>query len=94
MVNHVEVEFLPVYHPSPEEAADPVLYASNVRNLMAVRLGVPLVEQSTPEERQLMMGGVRPDWAGRRVLVGRDVRAVEEPRKRDYVGNGEGSESD
>ncbi|KAF4522885.1 hypothetical protein B566_EDAN012939 [Ephemera danica] len=37
-----EIEFLPVYHPSPEEQADPKLYANNVRDLMAKALGIPV----------------------------------------------------
>ena len=39
--SRAELEFLPVYHPSPEEIADPKLYASNVRDVMAGALGVP-----------------------------------------------------
>ena len=35
------LEYLPVYHPSPEEVADPKLYANNVRAVMADALGVP-----------------------------------------------------
>nr|XP_045012442.1 lysophospholipid acyltransferase LPCAT4 isoform X2 [Jaculus jaculus] len=31
----VEVEFLPVYQPSPEESKDPTLYANNVQRVMA-----------------------------------------------------------
>ncbi|PNJ08416.1 LPCAT4 isoform 7 [Pongo abelii] len=31
----VDVEFLPVYHPSPEESRDPTLYANNVQRVMA-----------------------------------------------------------
>ncbi|XP_035774164.1 lysophosphatidylcholine acyltransferase-like isoform X2 [Anopheles albimanus] len=37
-----EIEFLPVYHPSEEEKADPKLYARNVRNLMARALDIPI----------------------------------------------------
>lgn len=40
-VNYAELEYLPVYHPSPEEIADPELYAENLRTLMARALGVP-----------------------------------------------------
>lgn len=29
--NRIEIHFMPVYVPTPEERADPVLYASNVR---------------------------------------------------------------
>jgi len=40
-VNKVEIIYLPVYHPSPEEIADPTLYANNVRNVMARTLHIP-----------------------------------------------------
>ncbi|XP_028933134.1 lysophospholipid acyltransferase LPCAT4 [Ornithorhynchus anatinus] len=40
----VEVEFLPVYQPSPEESANPTLYASNVQRVMAQALGIPATE--------------------------------------------------
>merc|ERR1712010_435640 len=32
--NCLTVEYLPVYHPTPEEKADPQVYASNVRKAM------------------------------------------------------------
>ncbi|XP_061386793.1 lysophosphatidylcholine acyltransferase-like [Musca vetustissima] len=41
-----EIEFLPVYHPSEEEKANPNLYAKNVREVMAKALGVPTSEYS------------------------------------------------
>jgi hypothetical protein len=34
-VRQLEVNFLPVYHPSPEEVADPDLYARNVQGVRA-----------------------------------------------------------
>ena len=37
----MEIVYLPVYHPSKEEIANPELYAQNVRKLMAECLGVP-----------------------------------------------------
>ncbi|XP_004380639.1 lysophospholipid acyltransferase LPCAT4 [Trichechus manatus latirostris] len=40
----VDVEFLPVYHPSPEESRDPSLYANNVQRVMAQALGIPATE--------------------------------------------------
>ncbi|XP_060636109.2 lysophospholipid acyltransferase LPCAT4 isoform X1 [Anolis sagrei] len=40
----VEVEFLPVYHPSAEEAVNPALYANNVQKVMAKALGIPATE--------------------------------------------------
>jgi len=45
-VNRVEVEFLPVYTPSPEEKAKPELYAKNVQMVMAEALGVPAMDIS------------------------------------------------
>lgn len=36
----MHVAFLPVYQPSPEEQQDAILYANNVRKLMAETLGV------------------------------------------------------
>lgn len=39
-VNHIQVEFLPVYDPSQEEKADPNLFAKNVQILMALHLRV------------------------------------------------------
>ena len=44
--NSLEVEFLPVYKPSEEEKVNPALYSSNVRTLMANKLGVPTTEHS------------------------------------------------
>ncbi|XP_070583231.1 lysophospholipid acyltransferase LPCAT4 isoform X2 [Erythrolamprus reginae] len=40
----VEVEFLPVYQPSPEEAVNPALYANNVQKVMAKALGIPATD--------------------------------------------------
>ncbi|KAM8900346.1 lysophospholipid acyltransferase LPCAT4 isoform 2-T2 [Spinachia spinachia] len=41
---NVTVEFLPVYSPTPEEKADPNLYADNVQRLMARALGLPATD--------------------------------------------------
>lgn len=43
-VNHVEVEFLPVYHPNEEEQNQPELYAKNVQLLMAKALEIPATD--------------------------------------------------
>lgn len=43
-VNYLEAVHLPVYQPSAEEAADPQLYATNVRAALATTLGVPTYE--------------------------------------------------
>eukprot|EP00669_Euglena_mutabilis_P009624 TRINITY_DN4486_c0_g1_i2.p1 TRINITY_DN4486_c0_g1~~TRINITY_DN4486_c0_g1_i2.p1 ORF type:complete len:520 (+),score=158.15 TRINITY_DN4486_c0_g1_i2:50-1561(+) len=39
-VNRVDVIFLPVHHPTPEEKADSTLYANNMQLLMAATLGI------------------------------------------------------
>lgn len=45
-INRVEVEFLPVYTPNPEEQANPEIYAKNVQQVMADALGVPAMDIS------------------------------------------------
>uniref|UniRef100_A0A8C9R5M6 Lysophosphatidylcholine acyltransferase 1 n=1 Tax=Scleropages formosus TaxID=113540 RepID=A0A8C9R5M6_SCLFO len=52
--NRVEIEFLPVYRPSEEEKKNPALFASNVRQLMAKALDVPVTDYSF-EDCQLAM---------------------------------------
>ncbi|KAM6224863.1 lysophosphatidylcholine acyltransferase 1 [Rhynchocyon petersi] len=52
--NRVEIEFLPVYHPSEEEKQNPALYASNVRRVMAEALGVSVTDY-TFEDCQLAL---------------------------------------
>lgn len=44
--NAFEIEYLPVYHPSEEEKADPELFGANVRAVMASRLKVPVMDVS------------------------------------------------
>ena len=44
-----EIEFLPVYYPSPAEQKDPKLYASNVRDLMAAELKIPTSDMTFEE---------------------------------------------
>ncbi|XP_034017152.1 lysophosphatidylcholine acyltransferase 1 [Thalassophryne amazonica] len=44
--NSMEIEYLPVYTPSEEEKENPALFASNVRELMAKALAVPLIDLS------------------------------------------------
>jgi len=41
LFSRASLELLPVYYPSDEERADPKLYASNVRTLMAKALEIP-----------------------------------------------------
>ncbi|GLH16239.1 Uncharacterized protein GBIM_20573 [Gryllus bimaculatus] len=48
-----EIEFLPVYHPDARERADPKLFASNVRRLMARALGVPVSDYTYDDCRLL-----------------------------------------
>ena len=43
-VQHIEIEYLPVYYPSAEEKLNPALFAENVRTLMATALGIPKTE--------------------------------------------------
>ncbi|XP_007901220.2 lysophosphatidylcholine acyltransferase 1 isoform X1 [Callorhinchus milii] len=52
--NKVEMEFLPIYTPSEEEKKNPILYANNVRKIMAKALGVPVTDY-TFEDCQLVM---------------------------------------
>uniref|UniRef100_UPI00398EFE3A lysophosphatidylcholine acyltransferase 1-like isoform X2 n=1 Tax=Pristiophorus japonicus TaxID=55135 RepID=UPI00398EFE3A len=52
--NNVEMEFLPVYTPSEEERKNPILYANNVRKVMAKALDVPVTDY-TFEDCQLVM---------------------------------------
>ncbi|XP_029867585.1 lysophosphatidylcholine acyltransferase 1 isoform X1 [Aquila chrysaetos chrysaetos] len=52
--NSVEIEFLPVYIPSEEERKNPVLYANNVRRVMAEALGVSVTDY-TFEDCQLAL---------------------------------------
>jgi len=50
---HCELEFLPVYVPSEEEKRNPRLFASNVRDVMAKALKVPVTDY-TYEDCRLM----------------------------------------
>lgn len=52
--NEFEIEFLPVYTPSEEEKKNPLLFAVNVRRIMAKALGVPITDYSF-EDCQLAM---------------------------------------
>ena len=48
----VEVEYLPVYHPSPQEKEDPKLYASNLRELMAAHYKIPTVDMTYDDAKK------------------------------------------
>ncbi|XP_065797384.1 lysophospholipid acyltransferase LPCAT4 isoform X2 [Muntiacus reevesi] len=53
----VDVEFLPVYRPSPEESRDPTLYANNVQRVMAQALGIPATECEFVESLPVIVVG-------------------------------------
>merc|ERR1712141_252156 len=42
----IEIEFLPVYTPNVEEVKDPIQYANNVRDKMAMSLDIPTYDKS------------------------------------------------
>ena len=50
--NSVELEYLPPYAPSPEEQRDPVLFANNVRAVMARALSVPVCDMTFEDIKQ------------------------------------------
>jgi len=57
----IQVTYLPVYHPSAEEAADAALYAANVCRVMAEAAGVQLSSYGARELRaEMKSGGARP----------------------------------
>ncbi|XP_009994795.1 PREDICTED: lysophosphatidylcholine acyltransferase 1 [Chaetura pelagica] len=55
--NSVEIEFLPVYTPSEEERKNPVLYANNVRRIMAEALGVSVTDYTFEDCRLALSEG-------------------------------------
>lgn len=58
VVNYMEVEYLPVIVPTPEEVANPVFYAERVRLTMAKELGVPATKHAG-EDLVLAEGALR-----------------------------------
>jgi len=50
-INYMEVEYLPVYKPSPEEIQNPTLFANNVRQVIASALKVPVTAHSFDDLR-------------------------------------------
>jgi len=54
-VNWVEIDYLPVYIPSKEEKEDSILYANNVRNLMAKHMNVRLTNHSYDDVRLIIL---------------------------------------
>eukprot|EP00879_Flechtneria_rotunda_P016757 GHRR01017539.1.p1 GENE.GHRR01017539.1~~GHRR01017539.1.p1 ORF type:complete len:297 (+),score=50.95 GHRR01017539.1:737-1627(+) len=67
--NHVTVEMLPPYIPSQAEKKDPVLYAANVRKLMANALGIHLCDEDRSHFLALVKAGVGVSWDGRRITA-------------------------
>jgi 1-acyl-sn-glycerol-3-phosphate acyltransferase len=68
VVNHAEVEFLPVRVPSAAECGDARLFADTVRAEMAAALGVPLVDAGVAEDCALARLGVATDWRSSRIV--------------------------
>ena len=66
-VNFVSIECLPPYMPSEDEKKDPALYAQHVREHMAHKLGMPMVEKGLDEEYVFRKYGVQTDLLGKRV---------------------------
>ena len=50
--NQVELQYLEPYQPSEEERQNPVLFANNVRRVMAGALGVPLCDMTFEDIKQ------------------------------------------
>jgi 1-acyl-sn-glycerol-3-phosphate acyltransferase len=48
--NHMAVTFLPIRYPSADEREDPILWSRNVREEMAVKLGMQLVDYRYEDE--------------------------------------------
>ncbi len=59
----VRVEYLPVYTPSPEEAADPREFAVGVRAVMAEALGIPTVEKRLEHAKEMVRFSERKQYA-------------------------------
>ncbi|KAK9802006.1 hypothetical protein WJX73_009794 [Symbiochloris irregularis] len=67
-INHLTIEILPVYYPSPEEQKDARLYAENVRRYMAEKLGAKLTTHGMKEHSELKKARVCVDWTGKRII--------------------------
>lgn len=83
--NYCELEYLPVYVPSADELKDPKLFANNVRQKMAIALGIPVTDYSYDDCR-LMTKAAQKNLPYERGLVevqklrsklGLDLRSVE-----------------
>ncbi|EKF32315.1 hypothetical protein MOQ_003838 [Trypanosoma cruzi marinkellei] len=53
--NTVELTYLPVYDPSPEEQEDAMLYAENVRRVMAHAMKVPTTQHNKTDVRLILV---------------------------------------
>lgn len=51
LYTNVELKYLGVYVPSPDEVANPQLYADNVRRIYAKEMGVPEVDATIQDKR-------------------------------------------
>jgi len=51
--SRASIEYLPVYTPSSEEKENPILYAANVRDVMAAALKVPTCDLNFEEVKKL-----------------------------------------
>eukprot|EP00210_Caulerpa_lentillifera_P003281 g3132.t1 len=65
--NRVDITFLEPYYPSDEEKSNAVLYAENVRKLMATKLDVPMVNESYNHMYALGKLGLRVSWDGKTI---------------------------
>ncbi|XP_032629401.1 lysophosphatidylcholine acyltransferase 2 isoform X2 [Chelonoidis abingdonii] len=57
LLTRVEVEFLPVHVPTEEEKKDPTLFATRVRNIMAMALNVPVTDHTFEDCRLMISAG-------------------------------------
>ncbi|XP_077291130.1 lysophosphatidylcholine acyltransferase-like [Arctopsyche grandis] len=73
-----EIEFLPVYRPNEQEKQDPKLYASNVRNVMAKALGIP-VSDYTYDDCRLV-------WRAKQLNIPHATSLVEAQKLRQALG--------
>jgi len=65
----LQVVLLPVYHPSDAEAANPAMYAANVRQLMARELGAELSEHSLDYNVALKKHRVHVNVTGTKLVM-------------------------
>lgn len=68
-INYLEVDILPVYHPSDDEVASPQLYSSNVRKLMAEELGAQLSDHGFEQNIALKNNMVHVNLRGTKVVI-------------------------